>query len=222
MSLPENLQPQRRPGRPQGGQRQQGRSALLRAARELMAEKGLPRVTVREVAERAGVGAALVNYYFGSKAGLLDAIVQQHAEDVRRRLHEAVSRPGSVEQRIGFFIQELVRSMHDNPYLPRLIVEQVLFADEAGTERYVREFARPNLALIQSLLEEGRAAGEIRELNPFFTLPSMIGACVFFFLSAPVLRRLFGIEEVTPELTQEFARSTAELILHGIVASGKS
>ena len=46
------------------------REALLRAARDLMGEKGLPQVTAREVAERARLNPGLVRYYFGGKHDL--------------------------------------------------------------------------------------------------------------------------------------------------------
>ena len=80
----------RRPGRPVGSQTGEGREALLQAARELLAERGMPRVTLREVAERAGVQPALVNYYFGGKAGLLRAVVDEVASGVRARVRDAV------------------------------------------------------------------------------------------------------------------------------------
>ena len=51
------------------------RAALLTAARALFAHAGYDAVGVREVAARAGVTAALVNRYFGSKLGLFEAAV---------------------------------------------------------------------------------------------------------------------------------------------------
>ena len=51
------------------------RAALLTAARALFAEAGYDAVGVREIGARAGVTAALVNRYFGSKLGLFAAAV---------------------------------------------------------------------------------------------------------------------------------------------------
>jgi len=47
------------------------RQQILDAARELFAEKGFERTTMRAVGERAGVDPALISYWFGSKDGLL-------------------------------------------------------------------------------------------------------------------------------------------------------
>lgn len=54
------------------------REQLLAAAADLFAERGYERTTLRDVGERAGVDAALVARYFGSKAGLYVATL--HAE----------------------------------------------------------------------------------------------------------------------------------------------
>ena len=52
------------------------RQAVLDAARELFAERGFERTTMRAVAARAGVDPALIYHYFGDKDGLLFAALQ--------------------------------------------------------------------------------------------------------------------------------------------------
>lgn len=206
----------RGPGRPPADQSEGGREALLRAARELIAERGLPRVTLREVAERAGVQPALVSYHFGSKEGLLQAVVELVAGRALARIRTGVAGEGSPEERVRAFLRAAVSSFGEEPYAARLVVEQILFGKEAVIDEFVERFARQNLDVIQDVLEEGREAGALREVDPRFFMPAVIGTCLFFFLSAPILRRLFDIEEYTPELAEEFADHTADMILKGI------
>jgi AcrR family transcriptional regulator len=52
------------------------RKAVLGAARELFAELGFERTTMRAVAARADVDPALIYHYFGDKEGLLSAAVE--------------------------------------------------------------------------------------------------------------------------------------------------
>ena len=63
----------RRRGRRSGGE--DTRAALLAAAREVFAEQGYQGATVRGIAARAGVDAAMVNHWFGGKQGLFAQIV---------------------------------------------------------------------------------------------------------------------------------------------------
>jgi AcrR family transcriptional regulator len=62
---------QRRRGRRPGGA--DTRELLLDAARTVFAERGYDGATVRLIAERAGVDAAMVNHWFGGKDALFTA-----------------------------------------------------------------------------------------------------------------------------------------------------
>ncbi len=58
---------------------------LLRAAAELIAERGYERTTLAAIGARAGYSHGLVNRRFGSKDGLLDALLQRMVADWRER-----------------------------------------------------------------------------------------------------------------------------------------
>ncbi len=133
-----------------------------------MAEKGLPRVTVREVAKRAGVKPALVHYYFGDKANLLREVTAAVAGEARDRIRRAARREGSAEERLRSLVEALVAGLAEDLYSARLMVEQVLFAEDEVIDDYVARFARPNLEAIGDLREAGRASGEFRAVDPKF------------------------------------------------------
>lgn len=63
----------KRRGRPSGGSDTQQR--ILDAATEQFLRDGFRHTTLRGVAAQAGVDHALVNYHFGSKAGLFNAVM---------------------------------------------------------------------------------------------------------------------------------------------------
>jgi len=65
-------QPRRR-GRPRGGS--DARSRIVAAATDEFAENGYDGATMRAIGTRAGVDAALVHHYFGTKADLFTEIV---------------------------------------------------------------------------------------------------------------------------------------------------
>lgn len=206
----------RGPGRPPGSQPGEGQAALLQAARELMTEKGLPQLTVREVAERAGVKPALVNYYFGGKQGLLQALTDEVAATMVERLEQTVSEGKDFEERLRAVLRHAVDLLGKDPYGPRLVIEQVFFGEGEGVDAFVDQFARRNLQNMDRLLAEGREAGEVRETETMLLMPLLFGSSLFFFLMAPVMRRLYGIDEITPELARRFADNTADVVLRGI------
>lgn len=58
------------------------RAAIRTAARELFAERGYERATVRDIAARAGVNQALLFRYFGSKDDLFRAVMTDRGRSV--------------------------------------------------------------------------------------------------------------------------------------------
>ncbi len=76
------------------------RERILEVTEGLFAEKGYTAMTLREVTEAAGVNLAAVNYHFGSKEGLMVAMIERRVrpinekrmamfEETRRRYGEA-------------------------------------------------------------------------------------------------------------------------------------
>lgn len=54
----------------------EARERILQAATSLLEEKDPSKVTVRDICKRAGTGLGLVNYYFGSRAKLIETCVE--------------------------------------------------------------------------------------------------------------------------------------------------
>ena len=62
---------------------------ILDAAEDLFSKRGFDGVTMREVAVLANVDAALAHYYFATKQGLFDAVLERRAELVFSERMEA-------------------------------------------------------------------------------------------------------------------------------------
>ena len=56
------------------------KSAIVHAARQIFSRRGYDQVGVREIAQQAGVTAAMVNRYFGSKQGLFAEVMESKAD----------------------------------------------------------------------------------------------------------------------------------------------
>jgi AcrR family transcriptional regulator len=77
------------------------RSKLLDAATELFAARGVASVTLGEIIEKAGQrNASALHYHFGSRDGLMAALMERHVPGIRARRSEllqiALDRAGDV------------------------------------------------------------------------------------------------------------------------------
>ncbi len=84
---------QSRRGRPRKTQRKESaQDRILDAAEELLARHGFYGVTIRQVAQHAGVDTALLHYYYGSKRGLFDAVFGRRAQILNQLRMESLDR----------------------------------------------------------------------------------------------------------------------------------
>jgi AcrR family transcriptional regulator len=90
--------PERRRGRRPGGE--DTRAGLLAAARVEFAERGYEGATVRRIAERAGVDAAMVNHWFGGKEALFAASIDLPISPAQIREQVVPGDPGQLGARI--------------------------------------------------------------------------------------------------------------------------
>jgi AcrR family transcriptional regulator len=79
----------RRRGRPSSG----GREAILTATLELLRQRGIAKLTTREVATRAGVSEASVYYHFTDRPGLLQAVFEHGMQPLEALGRQQLSGP---------------------------------------------------------------------------------------------------------------------------------
>lgn len=134
----------RRPGTPDT------RTAILGAARASFAERGFAGTTIRAVASSAGVDAALVHHYFGTKDDLFLAAMELPV-DPRQVLGPALAGgpAGAGERLLRAFV-----SLWDDPQVGPALVGIVRSALQPGGERLVSQGFVPVV-----LLPVGEALG---------------------------------------------------------------
>ena len=101
---------------------------IFRAAVSLIARKGYEATGIRAIAKAAGVNIARINYYFGDKAGLLKAIIEEFSERYYQGIEEA--KPATEKVRDGVFanISAIVKVYRDDIELA-IASQRVLWMD---------------------------------------------------------------------------------------------
>ena len=148
------------------------RERLLDVAEALFAERGIGSTSLRKITSAAGVNLAAVHYHFGSKEGLLDAVIGRQAEPVNaarlaelERLEAAgAAAPPGVEALLAAFVLPAVGRMHElgprAQHLARLIPRieaQSPALVENLMRRHFGEVARRFVDALRSALPEHSA-----------------------------------------------------------------
>jgi AcrR family transcriptional regulator len=137
------------------------RARVIEAARAVFAEDGFHRAPIDEVARRADVSRATVYYQFGSKLGLIEAVL----DDIERRggqerVVAAAGLPDAVEATRRAF-EEGSRYWAAEPVLVRRLIG--LAAADPETRQLVQERDRNRLALVTRIAQR---LAEQRRLRP--------------------------------------------------------
>ncbi|NQD95302.1 TetR/AcrR family transcriptional regulator, partial [Pseudomonas sp. CrR25] len=153
----------RTPGRPTGDSPPQ-RERLLDVAAAAFAHSGIKATSLRGIAQQAGVTPALVNYYFGNKQRLVDAMIEERflplVKGVAAGLHEAGDDPREL---VGRFVRDMSQMVVAHPWIPPLWVREILC--EGGLLR--EQLASRIAPLVPLLLAQRFAAAQARgALNP--------------------------------------------------------
>jgi AcrR family transcriptional regulator len=106
-----------------------GRQKMLEAGLGLFGERGYHATSIAEIGDRAGIAKSVLYHYFGSKAGLYEAIVQA---ETRALLHEVASAvptdPTAPRLRPG--IDAYLHFLSDRPSTWRLLIRDPPAAPE--------------------------------------------------------------------------------------------
>lgn len=189
------------------------RHALLAAARAEFAKHGFRGTTVRRIADKAGVTPAMVHYHFGDKRGLYLAMLEETAGPLLLQLEglAAAGGSGSLCEALHGYMQRL----RDTPELPALLMRDVLAADGAMRETFIRDIATRGAGAMRRILQRDLDAGILRDdLDPRLALLSLISMAVFPFIARPVAEKVLGLA-YDDAMIEQLAEHTAQLFYAG-------
>lgn len=124
------------------------RTRILRVAEELFAEHGFEAVSMREIAEAAGVSVALLTYHFATKDNLYRTLFEARQaviDDRLARLREVdTAAPDALDQIVAAFVepQMQLRETEEGLYFARLLAREA--SDPSSESRgLIEEFYDP-------------------------------------------------------------------------------
>lgn len=196
--------PKRTPGRPAaartaGTRGDDLRSVLLDAAIACFVRHGIAATSLRQIARQAGVTPALLHYYFGDKAQLQAALVEEKLMPVIAGLREPLANAGDdIAALIAGFVAGIGRIAVAHPWLPPLWVREVLCEGGALREVLFDQIGPQVPQMMAKRFAAAQARGEINpDLDPRLLMVSLVGLTLFPVAGAPIWRRLFATDPST-------------------------
>jgi AcrR family transcriptional regulator len=173
---------------------------LLAAGRELYPAMGASGLSVRKVAERAGVNLGMFHYHFGNKDAFVRALLQSLYEQMFADLQSAAV-PADPVAGLRAALRVIARFVRDHRVLLRRLMVDAA-AGEAPAVDFVRANFPRHFGIVVGLITAGQQAGRIK--------PVALGQAVTFVagaIAAPILLGSAIVDSgfAPPALAESFA-----------------
>ncbi len=198
-------------------QRQEREELILQAAEEVLAEKGYYETSVDEIAARVGIAKGTVYLHFPGKEDLVIAILERNAQAMVELVEATVATACSNREKLEAILQVVYGGFFDPDkrhlmQLPYIVMNSAelrrVFVEKKGCMRGKWDRLE---ALIASILEDGKAAGEFDKTMP---TPVMISA-FFSLLSPRSFERLDASNQIP---VSDFVKHLGRFYFKGIAA----
>jgi TetR/AcrR family transcriptional regulator len=178
------------------------RARVLDAALAAFAVNGLAGARTEDIAAAAGVNKALIYYYFDSKEKLYQAALELSAERIRDSsmavfLREAS--PGERILRIALSHFDRIAGQREFQSLMQQEMIRLHKGESDAMSVIIKRVFAPMLEMYQSTVLAGIESGELVDVDWLQMHFASLGANVFYFLSAPVWRRVLPTDPMAPE-----------------------
>lgn len=177
------------------------RERIVMATLEELEASGMAGLTIRSIAERAGVNVAAVNYHFGSKAKLMEAVLAQTLRhglwESLEELREAMSGASDPAAAARRYLREFIGNMIRYPRLTEAHLHEALVRQDydAVAVREMGRFVEALFPVLRPALPSGTEPEQRASLAQFWY--ALLGTTVLPGLFEPFLGPA-GVEVSSP------------------------
>jgi AcrR family transcriptional regulator len=189
--------------------------AILAAAENEFADKGLAGARVDAIAEQSGANKRMLYYYFGSKENLYVAVLERAYGAMRQTERELnlidLDPLDAIRKLVEFKFDYLLK----HPTIIRLLAaENMQNAKFLKRSRRLRDMHNSLVNLLQTVLAAGQKKGLVKPgIDPLQLYISLAALSYFFFGNAPTLSTAFGRELMSPSELKDRRAHAVEVIL---------
>lgn len=149
---------------------------IINKAIELFALKGFEGTSIRDLATAADVNVAMINYYFGTKEKLFEALVEKKTISSRGSLEEiAKDKTLSSLEKIDKIIESYVERFFVHRRFHRVLQQELITNQRETLTESIVQAMFPNALTIKAILEKGMKNNEFKKVDPELTLASLLG-----------------------------------------------
>ena len=196
------------------GDGEKTREALIEAAGELAAERGWANVAARDVCDLAGVNCASVNYWFGGREQLYEAVLSRIPDTIfSQELEIEMVQYETAEEALRYFVTHHLMHSEDKRSWPmRVWAREVTATPSANLLAMARKIGVVRIKALQQFFADYLGIEDYRDTRVGAAFITTMSAVLIHMLIAPELRNI-----VIPGFEKE-PEKMRELIVRQVMA----
>ena len=196
------------------GDGEKTREALIEAAGELAAERGWANVAARDVCDLAGVNCASVNYWFGGREQLYEAVLSRIPDTIfSQELEIEMVQYETAEEALCYFVTHHLMHSEDKRSWPmRVWAREVTATPSANLLAMARKIGVVRIKALQQFFADYLGIEDYRDTRVGAAFITTMSAVLIHMLIAPELRNI-----VIPGFEKE-PEKMRELIVRQVMA----
>lgn len=195
------------------GDGEKTREALIEAAGTLAAERGWSNVAAKDVCDMAGVNCASVNYWFGGRDELYQAVLSRIPDTIfSQELEIEMVQYETVEEALRYFFTHHLRSVTDKRSWPiRVWAREVTGTPSENILAFAKKVGVVRIQALQQFFADYLGLDNPQDPRVGAAFMTAMSAALIHLLVAPELRKI-----VIPGFLNEPEKMN-ELIIHQIM-----
>jgi len=160
---------------------------IIETAEALFADRGYDGISVRDIADEAGVNVAMISYYFGSKEKLMEAIFELRLGTMQMRVETLIKDDSMTPlQKMNLLIDEHIdRVMHKQCFHKVMYTVQLTNKNPAILKA-ANALKLRSAKLVSELIKEGQKKGVFKKkVDVILMLNTMVGTVSSTMMSLP-------------------------------------
>lgn len=189
------------------------KNKIIKASRELFVQKGLKGTTVRDIAKASGTNVSMVNYYFGSKEKLFEAIFEESFTVLVAKVFSVIDSDLPFFEMIRQWVYSYYDILMEHPLLPVFVLNELSQNPTILEEKLKLGNPDQVYSKLSVRISEEEQKGTIRKIPVSSFFLSLVSLSIFPFVFKPIVTTFLNLPE---KQYKEFLEDHKEFVIESI------
>ncbi len=175
------------------GVKDTGTEQLIKdTAKRIFFAEGKFHATTQDIAEAAGIGRTVINYYFRSKDILFQQVFEEAMEDTHQKFNEVLSSKLPFKEKVIKFIDVFSADLVEYPFKESFLISEI------NLHGFVLPKKNSSQVLDNFFTEIKQASdkGIIKKMMPLNFMLNLFSLIVYPFITRPLFKELLEINDL--------------------------